>query len=477
MRRCIWSAEVQRIATLVVPSLAVSTGTFARCSDSKTDAPQHRGSLRWSSSPATPAATSSAVARRPTKDYRSLVNDKCLKTIATLMNDVVDTDAFSEEEEQDIFEMATVLVLDEIAGILPSTYVEMIRGRNTEYFEKTLKRKDIEYFEKRLNEFVRLRLRLPFLSELEEKVVFQCIVHVLVTAMVEQKGVEHALMNHQKAIVVEVFMKSMIGIFVDEERRMKCVGDILEHIKGVPFVPQPVIGKVVAKVLELVGSVIEVSLKDALDQILLIRVHEQSAGQSDMHHDVSAREAFLKVVPVLSSMDDAQRSKLAGAMTLKTFRKGEHIIRKGDSEQEFYIMQQGFASASVGGCTVSHYGPGSYFGEVNIFRQEGRSADVVATTDVTLLCVNKEDFLNLLKPALGLMKRLPPPPYPQSEFLGHLRLSLYNHVSEQLPRVLQFLFPGTVLALVDEILLQVEDQKLDKAVSTLTPSEAPFVAA
>jgi len=405
----------------------------------------------------------------PEKNYRRLVDDSSVREIAMLINDVVDMAGFIDAEEQEIFETATILVLDEIAGILPKTYVDMIRG-NRKGEHHRFSRKDVEYLEARLNLFAREHVRLPFLSSDDSKNVKRCVVHILVSAMVEQQGVKHILKEHKRAIILEVFMKSTISQFVEPEERNRCVSEIVDHIKDIPFVPSPVIHKVVGICFAMVGEIIAVSLNEALDEYTRVRqTGEEASIYSDWEGDTDRAKmlSFLAAVPLLKSLSDNERWQVLQAMKMKYCEQGEHVIRSGEIGSEFYIVEQGFLSALVDGHPVSYYGPGSYFGELSILHSQRRAADVVATSpDVKLLCLDQQAFKATLGEAQKLLLQLPPPAYPQSEFVGYLRLGLYERLLGNMPSVLNFALRGVVLALVDDILVRVKAERLQKAVST-----------
>merc|ERR1712083_985148 len=105
---------------------------------------------------------------------------------------------------------------------------------------------------------------------------------------------------------------------------------------------------------------------------------------------------------------------LAEAMTVRICKVDEYIIRRGEIGNEFFIVQEGGAKAVIDGKIVTQYGPGGYFGERSIMDpKQFRGADVVATTDVRLLCLGHDEFKALMAPAHSLLEQLPPAEYPQ----------------------------------------------------------------
>lgn len=466
--------ELQRVALLIVPTAAACPNgaqLFCQGENFKGSGDEPRKQMQRSHSSTEPFALrqfrSMRLPRQPQKDYHQLVNDNCVRAIAALINDVCDKRTFSNEEEQDILETATIHVLDEVAGVLPRTYVEMIRGKK--HGEKhVFDKQDVDYFEKRLNDFVRQKVCLPYVDAAEEKMIVSCVVHVLVTAMIEQKGVEEILRKQKRTIIVEVFMKSMVGMFIDEEQRKKSAQHIVDHLKEIPFVPSPVVHKIVINAMEQLGDVIEEALNQTLDEVIELKYcRAEHAGVTT--GDMAMRESFLDAVPLLKTLSCDQRARLAEALSIKTFKAGDLIIRKGEEGSEFYIVQDGEAKAVINGSPVMHYGPGGHFGELSLLNKQVRAADVIATSKVTLLSLGGSEFQKLLAPAHSLLENVPPPRFPQGEFIGHLRLQLFRRLSSKMP-VLSRIFPDTILALVDEILQQMQDDKVEKAVKVLVSS-------
>jgi len=58
-------------------------------------------------------------------------------------------------------------------------------------------------------------------------------------------------------------------------------------------------------------------------------------------------ETFLQTVPILSSMDHYERSKMADAIKETKFKEGDVIIKQGDQGDVFYILVDGTAKATL----------------------------------------------------------------------------------------------------------------------------------
>ncbi|CCE62291.1 hypothetical protein TPHA_0C01350 [Tetrapisispora phaffii CBS 4417] len=116
-------------------------------------------------------------------------------------------------------------------------------------------------------------------------------------------------------------------------------------------------------------------------------------------------EDFLKSVPILSSLTDYNRAKIADALEIETYSNGQVIIREGDTGENFYFIENGTASVTkekegVVAQLKSH----DYFGEVALINDLPRQATVTATSDLKLATLSKSAFQRLLGPVVDVLK-------------------------------------------------------------------------
>ena len=69
---------------------------------------------------------------------KKLVSNEEVRVMTSLINRVVDLDFFDEIEEQEIFEYSVCRIIDEIAGVLPPTYVELVRSAHIQGIDDQL---------------------------------------------------------------------------------------------------------------------------------------------------------------------------------------------------------------------------------------------------------------------------------------------------------------------------------------------------
>ncbi|KAG8903794.1 hypothetical protein FRB99_002720 [Tulasnella sp. 403] len=132
-------------------------------------------------------------------------------------------------------------------------------------------------------------------------------------------------------------------------------------------------------------------------------------------------ESFLRSVPILHSLTDRERAKLADVLQTREFEYGDIVVKQGEVGREFYIVEEGEATVSkrVEGKeeeeVVLHLKRGDYFGELALLHRAPRAATVHAgNTTVTDLgeksklkvaALDADAFTRLLGPLRELMER------------------------------------------------------------------------
>ncbi|TFK29347.1 camp-dependent protein kinase regulatory subunit [Coprinopsis marcescibilis] len=161
---------------------------------------------------------------------------------------------------------------------------------------------------------------------------------------------------------------------------------------------------------------IEPSTLWALDRITFRTIILKSA-----HRKRSMYERFLSTVPLLSSLDAAERSKIADALNSSVYRDGDAVVRQGDIGDTFFFVEEGEAiatkqqqgeSGEVREIKVGHLRKGDYFGELSLLRAAPRAATVSAInrTDpsqpkLKVAALDEAAFTRLLGPLRELMER------------------------------------------------------------------------
>ncbi len=107
-----------------------------------------------------------------------------------------------------------------------------------------------------------------------------------------------------------------------------------------------------------------------------------------------------KTIPLFAGLRPFQAKLVTLMGELKSFPKGQPIVRQGESGNEMYVVINGtadvFMHSSEQSRKLGSLERGDVFGEMGLIRHHERMADVIATQDVEVLAVN-ERFLERIK--------------------------------------------------------------------------------
>ncbi|KAJ2930211.1 hypothetical protein H1R20_g6873, partial [Candolleomyces eurysporus] len=161
---------------------------------------------------------------------------------------------------------------------------------------------------------------------------------------------------------------------------------------------------------------VEPSTLWALDRITFRTIILKAA-----HRRRTMYEQFLATVPLLSSLDAAERSKIADALVSSTYKDGEAVVKQGDLGDTFFFVEEGEAIATkkhqaedgeVREIKVGHLKKGDYFGELSLLRAAPRAATVSAVPrsdpsqpKLKVAALDEAAFTRLLGPLREIMER------------------------------------------------------------------------
>ena len=95
----------------------------------------------------------------------------------------------------------------------------------------------------------------------------------------------------------------------------------------------------------------------------------------------SSTAAFLRLVPVLSNLDDELLGRLASEMDEVRVRAGEWLVREGDVAESLYLIQSGRLEVVAEGppeTLIRVLRRGEVLGELALLTDEVRSASIRA---------------------------------------------------------------------------------------------------
>ena len=108
------------------------------------------------------------------------------------------------------------------------------------------------------------------------------------------------------------------------------------------------------------------------------------------------RTGSLRRIKILATLDEARLEQLRSHLRLTRIRQWQIVLKQGDPADGMYLIIGGEVRVRLlarGAETiVATLGPGEFFGELSLFDQGSRSADVVANTDALLLKLSAGEF-------------------------------------------------------------------------------------
>jgi CRP/FNR family transcriptional regulator, cyclic AMP receptor protein len=128
--------------------------------------------------------------------------------------------------------------------------------------------------------------------------------------------------------------------------------------------------------------------------------------------DIKAIIGGLKKSPLLSGLSDRHLKRLAHYAKVRDVPADNTVVKRGDRGIGFYVILDGRVQVKKGSTVVARLGPGDFFGEMALYNNTPRSADVITTEPTTLVVLSRWEFWgfasdhpDVLKPILAEMAR------------------------------------------------------------------------
>ena len=115
------------------------------------------------------------------------------------------------------------------------------------------------------------------------------------------------------------------------------------------------------------------------------------------------KPGILRRVKILADLNEQQLERFAQLMELLNIRQWEEVVKQNSPGDAMYLVLDGELRVRLmisGKETIlTTLGPGEFFGEMSLFDNGPRSADVIANKDSTILKVSAQNFEKLLSRA------------------------------------------------------------------------------
>jgi CRP/FNR family transcriptional regulator, cyclic AMP receptor protein len=132
--------------------------------------------------------------------------------------------------------------------------------------------------------------------------------------------------------------------------------------------------------------------------------HFGKAGQATA--DSSLTPSMLRRIKILGHLKDSQLAHLCDFIEVHQAQAHSILFRQGDVGDAMYLVLSGELRARVlnGGneSILATFRAGDFFGDMALFDNGPRSADVVASMDSTLLKISAANFFRLIREAPAL---------------------------------------------------------------------------
>jgi small-conductance mechanosensitive channel/CRP-like cAMP-binding protein len=108
--------------------------------------------------------------------------------------------------------------------------------------------------------------------------------------------------------------------------------------------------------------------------------------------DAGAIRGSLRGIEILSPLGEEDLDALVPHVRLCVYGRGETVVRQGEEGSSLFIVLQGGLEVRIDGKKVGELSWGEFFGEMSLLTGERRRATVVATEEVRLIEVSKEEL-------------------------------------------------------------------------------------
>jgi CRP-like cAMP-binding protein len=107
----------------------------------------------------------------------------------------------------------------------------------------------------------------------------------------------------------------------------------------------------------------------------------------------AAPAELLRVVPLLTGLEQGTLEQLAALGQERTVPAGEDVVREGEPADRFYVLLEGRAAVYSGQRLLRTLAPSDHFGEIALLHHVPRTATIRGVTDLRLFSLDREALL------------------------------------------------------------------------------------
>lgn len=114
----------------------------------------------------------------------------------------------------------------------------------------------------------------------------------------------------------------------------------------------------------------------------------------------------LKSVPLFAGLNKKQLQLIAKSSDEVMLAPGQVLVDQGQTGREAFLLTSGTVTVKRNGRKVAQLGPGAIVGELALLDHGPRTATVTADTEITVLVVDRRNFLEIIESSHTLTSRL-----------------------------------------------------------------------
>jgi CRP-like cAMP-binding protein len=97
-------------------------------------------------------------------------------------------------------------------------------------------------------------------------------------------------------------------------------------------------------------------------------------------------------IPLFQDLSSGERKRIARWADEVDVAPNRHLLDQGDFPHEFFVLLEGEVAVRKGEDELARLGPGDFFGEIAILKDDTRTASVVTITPCRLAVMMPRDF-------------------------------------------------------------------------------------